>query len=376
MTFQRPIIKPTLPVYRVTTHLFRIGAQLGLTSQFNDPKQQMWDLVSLLDGKPLDAVISAMLVKHSSLTEGDILEGLELLDRLGFVDDYVEDSTEQRYRANVEYFASIPGNRRQDAVLAHEKLRNSHALVLGMGGGGSNIACLLSGTGIGRITIVDGDVVEESNLGRQFLYAESDIGRSKVDVAFEKLSAMNSDLQVNPINAFINSSADVAPLLDSVDVVICALDEPPFVAQRRVNAAIVKSNVPCVFGATQLTHGRVFTVVPNVTGCFDCLHVYYSRNDERFVPQFRGFMEAKFEPPTIAYGPTIWNVALVMVDEAVRNLTGYAKCRSLGRQYELDYLEYSSFPHPDWPKYEDCPTCGSGAYSDWPIFKYCSDGVG
>lgn len=371
-----PIIKRTLPIYRLSENVFRIGAQLGITSEFTDPKLQMWDLVNLLDGREVAEVISEILRLHPELSEDDIKGGFEILASHGFIDENYDDATlSDRYRPNVEYFASIPGGGRPAAFQSQRTLEQSHILLLGVGGGGSNIACLLAGMGIGRITIVDSDVVEESNLGRQFLFTEPDIGKPKVDVAAQRIKSMNQHLSVRPIRMRVDSAKDVENLLQDVDLVICALDEPPFVAQRRVNLAVVRAGIPCVFGATQLTHGRVFTINPGQTGCFDCLHLYYSRNDPKFVDQFRGFQESYFKPPTIAYGPSIWSITLVMVDEAVRLLTRYTDNRTLGRQYEIDYINYTSFSHPEWPKFDDCPTCGNGNYHSWPIFAHCNDGV-
>lgn len=234
---------------------------------------------------------------------------------------------------------------------------------------------LLSGLGIAGVTIVDYDNVEENNLGRQLLYRESDIGRPKVEAAAEALHAMNSEMEIKAINRKIESSEDVSTLIPGNDLVICAVDEPPFLAQRRVNKAIVEANVPCVFGATQMTHGRVFTIVPQKTGCFGCLHLYYTKNDSRFVKQFRGFQSSGFKSPTIAFAPTIWLITSVMVDEAVRLITNYEKPRSLGLQLEIDYPNYTSFPHPAWPRYDECPTCGNGSYDDWEAFKYYGEGV-
>lgn len=376
MEFRNPIVKLSHPIYRLSDTCFRIGAQLGITAEFTDPKQQMWDLVNLLDGRTLDEVFVEMLQLHPELSKDDIKEGLEILANYNFLDDTYDDPVVlSRYRPNIEYFAAVPEFNRRAAFDAQKTLQNTHVLLLGAGGGGSNIACLLTGVGIGKVTIVDCDVVEESNLGRQFLYTENDIGRAKVDVAAERLKQMNSHIDVIPRNLRIDSTSDVEQLLDGVDLVICALDEPPFIAQRRVNLAIVRAGLTCVFGATQLTHGRVFTVIPGKTGCFDCLHLYYSKNDPRFVDQFRGFREINFKPPTIAYGPAIWSVALVMVDEVVRCLTHYTPNQTLGHQFEVDYITYTSFAHPDWLKYEDCPTCGKGDYQCWPIFEHCSEGV-
>lgn len=235
---------------------------------------------------------------------------------------------------------------------------------------------LLAGMGIitfgpKKIVIVDYDNVEESNLGRQLLYKESDIGTPKAEAAARAISEMNKDIEIEAYNKKIEKPEDVLDVIDGVNLVICAIDEPPFVAQRIVNEAIVKANVPCVFGASQVSRGRVFTVIPGVTGCFDCLNLHYSMNDPQFVEQFVAFRKIDFAPPTIAYAPAIFQLTAAIVDEAVRVITGYAEPRSLGTQYEINFEDGSSFRHPSWKRYkEKCPTCGKGKKEDWEIFQY------
>lgn len=372
--YQRPVIKSTLPVYRLNNDIFRIGAQAGITSEFNDPDCEMWDLIKLMDGSDIEQIVVNLQRLHPNLTEGDILKGLELLDNQGFLDNYMpETDISPRYRANVAYFAAFPHTSSERAAKMQRKLNNSKVLLLGLGGGGSNILTLVAGLGFSKITIVDYDTVEVSNLGRQLLYKESDIGRPKTEAAKDNFLLLNSQTEIISINKKINSSKDVESLIDDNDIVICALDEPQFLAQRWVNKAIVKSNVPCVFGASQLTHGRVFSVFPHKTGCFDCLHLYYTQNDSQFIDQFRGFHNIDFEPPTVAYAPAMWEVAACMADEAVRIVTNYVSPQSLGVQFELTYPDYSSFSRPAWPRYDYCPTCGNGNYHDWEIFNYYND---
>lgn len=125
------------------------------------------------------------------------------------------------------------------------------------------------------------------------------------------------------------------------------------------------------FGASQVSRGRVFTVIPGKTGCFDCLNLHYSMNDPQFIEQFVAFRNINFAPPTIAYAPAIFQLTAAIVDEAVRVITGYAEPRSLGTQYEINFEDGSSFAHPSWPRYADqCPTCGNGKIEDWEIFQY------
>lgn len=371
--YKRPRIKPIYPLYRLNKKEFRIGAQLGITAEFGDQDGQLWELASRLDGRPIEVVIDEMQILFPNLTSDDIVEGIELLDREGFLEELLyeqEKNILSRYMPNINYFSRYVGTEGNRYEL-QKKISETTILLLGLGGGGSNILTLLAGIGPKKVIIVDYDNVEESNLGRQLLYRETDIGLPKTVVAAKAISEINSHIEIEAHNKKIQTADDVLDIIKGVDLVICAIDEPPFIAQRIVNKAIIAANVPCVFGASQVSRGRVFTVIPSITGCFDCLNLHYSMKDPQFIEQFVAFRNINFEPPTIAYAPAIFQLSAAIVDEAVRVITGYAKPQSLGTQYEINFEDWSSFTHPSWPRYADkCPTCGSGDVNNWEIFQY------
>ncbi len=368
-----PRIKPIYPVYRLDDRAFRIGAQLGITAEFDDPDQHLWSLVNALDGQPVHAAIKAVQQEFPDLSENEIMDGVALLNQEGFLEESFPDEESAigtRYRANVNYFSRFIGLE-GDRFAPQRRINKSNILLLGLGGGGSNVLALLAGLGPSSITIVDHDVVEEGNLGRQLLYRESDIGRPKASAAADALAQMNSEVVIIPHRKRITSVDDVKALADGKDLVISAIDEPPFVAQRIVNKAILQANVPCVFAASQVSRGRVYTVVPGKTGCFDCLNVHYTQRDPQFITQFAAFSKLNFDPPSIAYGPSIYHLTATIVDETIRVLTGYTPPRSLGTQFEVNFEDGSAFAHPSWPRLpEDCPTCGSGDPSAWRIFDH------
>lgn len=369
----RPRLKPIYPAYRLNERVFRIGAQLGITAEFDDPDHQLWSLAAALDGRPLRDVVRAVQRDFPELTENDILKGITLLDQEGFLEESFPDAESfisARYQANVNYFSRYIGLE-GDRFAPQRRINESNILLLGLGGGGSNILSLLAGVGPSSITIVDHDVVEEGNLGRQLLYRESDVGRPKALAAADALGQMNSEITIYARQERIASVEDVAALLVGKDLVISAIDEPPFVAQRIVNKAIVQAGVPCVFAASQVSRGRVYTVIPGKTGCFDCLNVHYTQRDPQFVSQFAAFSELDFDPPSIAYGPSIFILTATIVDEAIRVLTGYTQPRSLGTQFELNFEDGSAFAHPSWPRLpDDCPTCGTGDPATWEVFSH------
>lgn len=369
-------IKPIYPVYRVTETTFRIGAQFRVTVEIDDAEGHMWTLVHLLDGtRDLSAVTAAMQATFPALSPADVQDGIHALDELDFLEyvepseyDGVSETDLSRYCGNINYFSHF-AKLGESPSQPQDRLREATVVLLGLGGGGSNILPLLAATGVGHIVAVDYDRVELTNLNRQCLFREADIGQLKTLAAARVIADMNSTTRVDTVSMRIDASEDVRSVIKGADLVVCAIDEPPFLAQRRVNHACIAENIPCLYGLSMVTSGRMFSVIPHESGCVDCLNVHYSKHDPVFVEQFKGFMDSGFVGPTVAFAPHIVRLSGLIATEAVRLLTNYTPPQSIGRQVEFDFESGEMSTLTSWPRYEqDCPTCGSGSAADWPIF--------
>ena len=150
-----------------------------------------------------------------------------------------------------------------------EKLRGSHVIITGIGGLGCASANYLTAAGVGRITIVDFDVVELSNLNRQVLYWEEDIGEKKVVVAQRKLSKLNLGTEIIPIFAKITGE-NVFSIVDGAQVVVDGLDN--FATRLLVNSACVKHRIPYIHGGVSRFRGLLTTIIPGETPCLACVY--------------------------------------------------------------------------------------------------------
>lgn len=147
-----------------------------------------------------------------------------------------------------------------------QKLKAARALIVGAGGLGSPAALYLAAAGVGALIVVDPDVVDLSNLQRQVLYAESDLGRPKAEAAADRLAALNPHIFVAGYNgAFDAATAD--ELVEGVDLVLDGTDN--FSVRYEVNAACVRHGKPLVSGAIGRWTGQVgvFGAAP----CYRCL---------------------------------------------------------------------------------------------------------
>jgi molybdopterin/thiamine biosynthesis adenylyltransferase len=149
-----------------------------------------------------------------------------------------------------------------------ERLKKAHIFIAGAGGLGSPVSLYLAAAGIGTITLVDMDVVDQSNLNRQILHFDRDIGRKKSVSAEEKLSAINPDIRVNAIDTRIDKT-NAAGLVGSADGVVDAMDNYP--TRYLLNDVAIEKNIPLFHGAIRGFYGQATTIIPGKTPCLKCI---------------------------------------------------------------------------------------------------------
>lgn len=156
-------------------------------------------------------------------------------------------------------------------VAGQQALLDAHVLIVGAGGLGSPAAMYLAAAGIGRLTLVDDDTVELSNLQRQLAHSEADLGRSKVDSAAATLRAMNSEIEVVAIDRRVDGAA-LSQLVAGADAVIDATDN--FATRFAINRACLAARVPLVSGAAIRLEGQVavFDSRDPASPCYECLY--------------------------------------------------------------------------------------------------------
>lgn len=142
------------------------------------------------------------------------------------------------------------------------ELLSSSVVIVGAGGLGSNFANHFVRAGIGRVRIIDKDKVELSNLQRQWLYDEEDIGRYKAEAAFSKLSKVNSDVNIDVVVAEFNGS-NAEELVKDFDIVMDATDN--FKTRYLIDDVCYKLKKPWVFTGILGSETQTMLIVPGVT---------------------------------------------------------------------------------------------------------------
>ena len=150
-----------------------------------------------------------------------------------------------------------------------EKLKQARVFIAGAGGLGSPAATYLMVAGVGVIRVVDHDRVELSNLNRQVLHWDEDIGKTKAVSATEKLKRLNREVEVEAIEEII-TEANIFQLVAGFDLIVDAMDNLP--ARYLLNKAAIEKNIPFFHGAVYGFEGRVMTIIPGKTACLRCVY--------------------------------------------------------------------------------------------------------
>jgi molybdopterin/thiamine biosynthesis adenylyltransferase len=152
-------------------------------------------------------------------------------------------------------------------VEGQEKISAGKVLIIGTGGLGSPVALYLAAAGVGTIGLVDGDVVDLSNLQRQVIHFTPDIGRLKVISAKDKIAAINPEVNIITYETRVNAS-NIADIIKGYDFIVDGTDN--FAAKFLINDACVLGQKPFSHGGILRFDGQTMTYVPGET-CYRCV---------------------------------------------------------------------------------------------------------
>lgn len=218
-------------------------------------------------------------------------------------------------------------------------LRKARVAICGAGGLGSPAAIYLAAAGVGAITLIDDDRVALSNLNRQVLHGDADIGRLKIDSARDQLGRLNPHLELATAAVRI-TAANAAEWFAGHDVIIDALDN--LATRYVINRAAQELAIPFIHGAVNGFEGRVLTVLPGKSACLRCLS--------------RGPVAEMGKFPVIGVTPGV--IGVLQATEAVKLITGIGTPLA-GRLVVYNGLQAT------WREFKvernpDCEHCGPG----------------
>lgn len=184
-----------------------------------------------------------------------------------------------------------------------EKLKRTKVFIAGTGGLGSPVSIYLVAAGVGTVRIVDHDKVELSNLNRQILHWDEDIGKKRIDSASGKLKKLNQDAKIETVEEMI-TEANVLQLVADFDLIVDAMDNLP--ARYVLNKAALEKNIPFFHGAVYGFEGRAMTIIPGRTACLKCV--------------YRGRVTPQEKFPVIGVTPAV--IGCIQATEVIKYIVG------------------------------------------------------
>lgn len=217
-----------------------------------------------------------------------------------------------------------------------ERLRKSLVAIIGLGGIGSPLALYLGGSGV-NLRLIDGDTVSMSNLHRQVIYGEDDVGLPKALVAEREIRRRNKDIIVEGIPERLTED-NVGRLLEGVDLIMDATDN--FATRYLINQYSVSSRTPFIYSAVSGFYFMITFIMPGETPCLKCI-----------------FPNVKDRGPSPIIGMTPAAVASIAAAEAVKYLAGMEP--SLKGKMLMGDLKNMEFTEIEVKRDPKCPVCGT-----------------
>jgi molybdopterin-synthase adenylyltransferase len=352
---RRPRIKRTTEEIETPegdVYLLRPSADNDIRIEQPDTEERR--LLAAVDGK------SSLEELRAEFGVEEVDDLIAQLRELEVVEDAADDELvpageRERFDRQLRYFSDVGVGGIKPSE-CQERLREAKIAVLGVGGLGGWSAWALACCGVGEMWLIDGDRVEISNLNRQILYTEADVGELKVERAAARLSAFNSGTRITTEARRLESEGDIAEFIAGSDVVIDAADWPAHDIERWCNAACFAAGIPYITMSHFPPIARVGPLyVPGKTGCFVCQEIGYRRE----YPLFDIAVEQRRAKPSPAatLGPACGLIGGQVGMEVLHLLTGLSRPSTQGvaQIYDLRTMEVKREPVVPEP---ECPICG------------------
>lgn len=357
-----PRLKPHLEFYSNEDKVY-FFKNPGTAIEMDDPSGFIASVCRLMNGH-LDL---PQLTQKLSLTHP--YESTYLKDLLSVLDesylledcsinqpDNLTDYDISRWKRNIEFFGAY-SKANENKFALQKKLQSVKVTLLGLGGAGSHLLYDLAALGVHHIQAVDFDKVELSNLNRQILYNETDIGNFKINVAKNRMSQFAPNANIQFINKKISCSDDIEQLVQGQDIVISVVDQPRESIIDWVNAACIKQKVPFICGAFDWKWALCYSVMPGKTGCIECWKTNAKKSNLLFYEliQKKDFVAAS--SPNVAIVPFVAILTGLILIDFLKLVTGIAKPQSFGKLWAFDFDTANMSAIESWEKNPQCQIC-------------------
>lgn len=321
------------------------------------------DIVNGLDGR---RTVEEIAAEHGA-TVSSVDALLSHLSRRGVLDNVEprgDFDSYDRFRRVISFLQDF-SHSHGHLLAMWDRMRGARVMVVGLGAVGSWVACELVQSGVRHMLLIDPDVVELSNLHRQFGYRVSDVGRPKVDALRDTLARYSNDLDIDTAAVGLAAGSLRRFEGEGVDLVINCADKPTVdQTSTWVGEFCMPRGIPHIVGGGYNLHLSLIgqTVIPGKTACVKCFERQLERENGIDPTRVRKLRVQNRKVGSL--GPLCALNASMVAMEAVKVITGCAAPANTNRRGEFDVttmdVSYTSFDRLD-----DCEWCGvHGKYSN------------
>lgn len=350
------IIKYQVPAFLDFTRLSKKDDGTYLLAMMGSPKRG-FDLETDSKGYQLikaciNPKTTLELAAELQLTESEVEHNLRRLVKHGILYEcYDVPQPYDRYHRHLLFYQLAGGA----PIQVQNKISQSRVALIGMGGIGNWVSLAMIGAGLRELVLIDFDVVELTNLTRQILFRESDIGNPKIEAAARELKGRNSQTKITQISENVSSAESLISKLDGVDFVVLSADRP-FEIHEWVDDACRELAIPYT---TLGYRGDIGVVGPltlhGKTACHYCNYSPPSQDQEA------SFDKAEFDimfnrHKAPSFGPLNAIVSSIGATEVIKYIGGIGMCASLGVEMNIDPLTMKITNHK-LPKNSECTKC-------------------
>jgi molybdopterin/thiamine biosynthesis adenylyltransferase len=366
MKMGRPRIKPEHLPYRIAGGLIRIGGVSGgIAGEIEDPTGSVWSLLQCMDGsRTIGQVVDHVISEHPRETESEVRDAIDVMIGSGYVEDAgssdpveLSNREKERYSRSRNYFRWVDLVPRASTWEPQVALRRAHVTVAGIGGTGGFAAIALAASGVGHLHCVDNDTVELSNLNRQVLFDEGDIGTSKVAAGVRRLQRLNSDITITGERVHIREAADMLPLAKDCDALLLAADNPPEMTVW-TNRACLAAGTPWVDAGYHGPQATVGSYIPGTSACWECVR---KTHDDRQQPLGVNYADAVQRPVENAVSAASAGLSGILAAHAVIALLTGVPPAAAGQVQAINLMQLNSPFVLSSARRPDCPGCGQAA---------------
>ncbi len=339
-------------------------SQFGVASEIaDDADGSIARILALMDGtRTVDQICADFAKTHPDVDDDSVRGVIDDLVESGFVEEAgaptpanLTEREVARHESARHFFSWIDTSPRTSPHEIQSRIKDAKVSLLGVGGTGSAVAAGLVSSGIGALRVADFDSVEESNLTRQLLYAEGDVGKPKVDQAIARLRAMNSAVQVTGSDTKVTGPDDVVELMTGCDLFVLCADEPHPEIVQWTNEAALRTGSPWFMSLYTGPMVVVGSFVPRDTGCWACLE----RQEEERKEKELGRLLTESRPNAVVAASA--NISGHLCALEVLYHLGGLPTQTRGRVFHWNLAVWDHQYYIDVPRDDECPVCGPRA---------------